>query len=287
MKHVLLLHDTQELDLARDFKELLEALDVDVELIVAAPDLAATLQEKENEHFERADAAVFLLTPGSARLLGGATISTAAFPSPSVAHEMGQAKVRFKKTPGVVVYMVDEDCIVPAIDQKPYIKFKRSDLRSAVQAITQLVRTLKAGGVVLPTKRDAQLEAQAKPSPGINIAAISEKVSPQLKQIADDMAGQRNGMYELNALHKLLESKYRFSQKDINFVLGDLQSSGIATYHAPKANRTFAFLGLTSLGWQLVRYEDRKQKDEAARRFMDVTLQQYLASRFKTPGDKS
>ena len=137
MANLLLLYDTKERDLARDFKDLLEEFNIgSITMIPLCSDRGFTLEEKERHYFDTADGAIFVITPGSERL-------GSLYPSPSVTHEMGQAKQKFQKKPECVIYLVDELCNLPAIDQKTYIGFKRDDMRSIITTLTQLIKNLK------------------------------------------------------------------------------------------------------------------------------------------------
>jgi len=139
MNNILLLYDTQEEDLARDFKDLLAELDIEVSMIPLSSNKGKTLQEKEEHYFDFADGAIFIITSGSNRL--GKT-----FPSPSVCEEMGQAKRKFKDKPEKIIYLVDKKCTIPTIDQKSYIPFDRENIRSIVKAITLFIKDLKLAG---------------------------------------------------------------------------------------------------------------------------------------------
>src|SRR5215510_12142298 len=103
MGRLLLLHDLDDRDFARDLADLLTELDVSVDMIARSRDGGTTLQGKEERYFENIDGALFLITPGSER-------HGKKYPSPSVADEMGRAKQRFKDEPGRVIYLVESDC---------------------------------------------------------------------------------------------------------------------------------------------------------------------------------
>lgn len=145
MGNILLLYDTKEKDLARDLKDLLEELGLNIEMIPLSSSRGKTLQEKENHYFDNCDGAIFLVTPGSER--GGKS-----YPSPSVADEMGQAKQRFRENPGKVIYLVDQACAIQAVDQKTYEQFDPKNMRSIVEAITKVIKDLKAAGLFMSEK---------------------------------------------------------------------------------------------------------------------------------------
>lgn len=140
MSKILLLYDTREDDLAREVKDLLTELDCDIVMIPKSVDGGRTLQDKEDDHFADAAGAIFLITPGSTR-------GKKPYPSPSVADEMGRAKVYFKSAPERVMYLVDKRCQVQSVDQRSYVAFDRGNMRSVIAAITGLVRNLKAAGL--------------------------------------------------------------------------------------------------------------------------------------------
>ncbi len=135
MNNIQLLYDTQEDDLARDFNDFLNELDVNIEMIPLAPNKCNTLQDKEEHYFDSADGAIFLITP-----------RIESSPSSSVSHEMGQAKQKFKNKPEKVIYLVDNNCTAPTIDQKSYIEFDRDNIRSIVKAVASLIKDLKSAG---------------------------------------------------------------------------------------------------------------------------------------------
>ena len=66
MSHILLLHDTREKDLARDFKDLFEEFNIGpIGMIAVSPDMGLTLEGKEKKYFDEAAGAVFILNPAS------------------------------------------------------------------------------------------------------------------------------------------------------------------------------------------------------------------------------
>ncbi len=125
MSKILLLYDTTEEDLVRDFKDLLDELNLSTSMIPLSPDMGLTLEDKEEYYLKDASGIIFIITPGSERL-------GSMYPSPSVTHEMGQVKEKFKEKPSNVIYLVDNKCNLPAIDQKSYNLFNRNDMRSVI-----------------------------------------------------------------------------------------------------------------------------------------------------------
>ncbi len=59
------IYDTNDKDLARDFKDFISELDFEVTMIPLSPDFGKTLQSKEEHYFESVDGTIFLITPGS------------------------------------------------------------------------------------------------------------------------------------------------------------------------------------------------------------------------------
>ncbi len=246
MARLLLLYDTLEKDLARDFKDLLEEINVgSIVMIPLSANRGLNLEEKEAEYFNSADGAIFIITPGSIRF-------EEVYPSPSVTHEMGQAKQKFYKKPECVIYMVDTDCKMPTLEQKAYIPFNRKDIRSVIAALTQLITNLKGAGLFrtnpIPTQQSASK---------INLVDILKGLSEKLKQLLLDISNKDNGFITEGDLKNILLTKYKLDTQGINFMKRDLLSSGVVLY-----NNGFWFLNDT--GWGVVRLEaDAKKKRDA------------------------
>ena len=137
MGTILLLYDTKENDLAKDFRELFAELGVELTMIATSPSKGKTLQGKEHTYFESSTAAIFLITPRSG-----------SNPSPSVSAEIGWAEEKFKRHPERVVYLVENNCTPPTIIQRAYIQFVRSDMRKVLQALTEVIKELKQIGIL-------------------------------------------------------------------------------------------------------------------------------------------
>lgn len=243
MKNILLLYDTQEEDLARDFKDLLAELDVKVSMIALSPNKGNTLYDKEEHHFNSADGAIFIITPGSERM-------GKRYPSPSVTDEMGQAKRTFKNNPEKIIYLIDKDCTLQAIDQKPYTSFDRNSIRSVVKAITMFIKDLKLADWFGKNK------IEQKEIPVIDIAKYSESINKPLKKICFDLSDVKDGLMNFTDFDNLLKTKYKMSQREINFTKRDLGSSGKKLIHE------LPLVGwkLSDIGFELVRYEDEQKK---------------------------
>ena len=255
----LLLYDTTEKDLARDLKDLLTEIGLDIGMIPLSPNLGKTLQAKEEKYIDTADGMIFLITPGSERL-------GKLFPSPSLANEMGQAKQKFKTVPEKVIYLVDNNCDIQAIDQRSFIQFNRTDVRKILEAITLLFKDLKQSGLL--TKK----EIEPKNIPGIRVGDIAKKsksVHDKLKQICFDLSNQPEGFIALSEFDQLLRTKYRMGDININFIKRDLVMQGLVLYKPLQIGKEAHFLGgwqLTDIGFEIVRYELKKQRDDRLRK---------------------
>jgi hypothetical protein len=252
MDNLLLLYDTREKDLARDFKDLLTELDLDICMIPLSPDLGKTLQAKEAHYFDSVDGVIFLITPGAER-------KGTLFPSPSVADEMGQAKQKFKQRPEKVVYLVDRKCNVQAVDQKSYIQFDRGDMRSVLESITLLLRNLKSSGGLRTSK-----VVERRETPGVEIDNYAQTIDSELKEICIDLSDLPNGFVGLLDFDHMLKNKYKKGIRDINFIKRDLQTKGLVTYHQPKPPNFYGGWQLSNIGFELVRYEIKKTNEASA-----------------------
>ena len=255
MSTLLFLYDITERDLARDFEDLLSEFDLEVKRIPVSPDLGKTLQSKEEHYVDRADGFIFLITPGSERM-------GKSFPSPSVAEEMGRAKEKAKGTPEKVIYLVDKDCNIQAIDQKAYIPFDRKDIRTVLEAITLLIRNLKHSGLF------KKKEIEQGETPGIDIVEYSKSIDSTHKNICFDLSDKPNGFISLTDFDNLLKSKYAMDGRSINFCKGDLQKTGLISYLRPNLEKMPFFYGgwqLSYLGFELVRHEIEQNQEQINR----------------------
>lgn len=257
MGSVLLLYDTIEKDLARDFKDLLTELNMEINMIPLSPNLGKTLQSKEGHYFDSVDGAIFLITPGSERM-------GKLFPSPSVADEMGQAKQKFKNKPERVTYLVDANCNIQAIDQKSYIQFNRKDIRTVLEAITLLIKDLKQSGLFRKKK------IEQRETPGIDIAKYSESVDEKLKKLCFDLSDKPSGFIISTDFDNLLKTKYKMSNRDVNFIKRDIQTKGLVAYYQSNTRSSYAGWRLSNIGFELVRHEIRKAKQAKTNSFLEV-----------------
>ena len=233
----LLLYDTKEKDLARDLQGFLQALDLEVTMIPLSPNLGKTLQAKEQHYFGDPDAAIFLVTPGSLR-------DGAAFPSPSVADEMGRAKQLFSARPERVLYLVDRECQIQAVDQTSHIRFDRANMRSVVEALTVLLRGLRAAGLI------GKARVATQQVPAANVAQLAKETPDHLRAICVELSKLPDGAATLLSFSKILAERFGMSVQEANFATRDLQSKGLMTLLP-----TGTFYLLTELGWELVRHE--------------------------------
>lgn len=268
MANLLLLYDTKERDLARDFKDLLEEFNIgSIIMIPLSSDRGFTLEEKEKHYFDLADGALFIITPGSERL-------GSLYPSPSVTHEMGQAKQKFQQKPECVIYLVDENCETPAIDQKAYIAFNRKDIRSIIAALTQLIKDLKTAGIFRVTPISAQVKPQIKKA---DLEAFSKRIGNQIRQVLFDVSNRSDGAISDKDLTTLLQQKYHLNVQDINFIKRDLESFGVVIHRVTTQPYYANFWWLSEIGWAIVRLE-MKKKREKERESMGL-LSELLAQR--------
>jgi hypothetical protein len=247
MAHLVLLYDTKEKDLARDFQELLQELDINIVMIPKSPDRGWTLDAKERANLEGATGAIFLITAGSTR-------DDKSYPSPSVADEMGQAKQLFKNKPESVIYVVDRQCNIQAVDQQSYVGFDRTEMRSVLEAVTQLIRNLKAAGAY-------PQEIAPRKTPGIDIAKLASTTGDELKQICLDLSNRRNGWITGQDFEQHLSGMPLMIEQRGNFIKRDLQAFGLVKYSSPNPPNYSGYWVLTAIGWELARFEQRKKND--------------------------
>lgn len=251
MANILLLYDTKEKDLARDFKDLLEEFNIgSIIMIPLSSDRGFTLEEKERHYFDSAEGALFIITPGSERL-------GSFYPSPSVTHEMGQAKQRFQKKPECVIYLVDESCNLPAIDQKTYVGFNRNDIRSVIAALTQLIKNLKSASLFRTTPIPTQTKQSTQK---FDLNAFSISLGDQIRSVLFDMSNGPNGYISDADLTTLLSQKYNLNVQDTNFLKRDLESFKVVIHSITDKPFFMNSWWLSDLGWEIVRIEVEKKK---------------------------
>ena len=258
MPNILLFYDTLEKDLARDFKDLLDELNAGpIIMIPTSPDKGLTLEAKEELYIENAEGAIVLITPGAERL-------GSFFPSPSVSHEMGQLKQKFKKTPDNVIYLMDKKCISPTIDQKCYISFDRRNIRSILEAITHIIKNLKNSK--LYRTNPVPLPENEK---RIDCSEIIRELGPQKVDILFHISNLKNGMINDTALDNFLTTEYSFTIQEINLFKKDLSEKHGLLVHKTASEKSMYSGGrpiyiniwfLSNLGWDVIRAEIEAQK---------------------------
>jgi hypothetical protein len=219
-------------------------------MVAVSPDRGLTLEGKEKHYFETANGAIFIITPGSERL-------GSLYPSPSVSHEMGQAKQKFAKKPECVVYLVDKNCNLPTIDQQSSIVFDRSDARSILSALTQLLKDLKSATLF----RTAPIPTQVESKPRINLEEFCNKLSEQIKQALLDISNLPNGYIGEADLTKLLTSEYQLNMQSINFLKRDLESYDLVVHSVTGQPYFLNGWFLSNLGWDVVRFEVKRKRE--------------------------
>jgi len=257
MANILLLYDTTEKDLARDFKDLLDELNVGpIIMIPSSPDKGLTLEDKEEYYLKDAIGIIFILTPGAERL-------GSMYPSPSVSHEMGQVKEKFRENPRNVIYLVDKHCDIPAIDQKSYLFFERNDIRSVIECITALIKNLKDAGLYRTTPIPREIKSHPEK---VDIQKLIQDIGQQTVNIIFDISNKVDGQISEKDLLELLHAKYNLNMRQINFIKKDLEKHKLAGHRMTGEPSFFNHWILTEAGWDIVRHEDERRKKEASKR---------------------
>jgi hypothetical protein len=238
----LLLYDTKEKDLARDLRELVREIGLDLIMIPYAPD-RGTLESKEQHYMENAAGLVFFITAGSER-------DGKKYASPSVTDEMGRAKQIFKDKRDKVIYLKEEDCNVQAVDQQTYIPFDRGDIRSVLEALAQLVRDLRAAGALPP----------AGAPPKLDMASFSARTSANAKEICSELSRHTNGWMYDDDLRIFMTQTLGLAEQDMTFVKHDIRQLQLVSLIKGSVG-TRAMWILTPLGIELAKYERRKRDE--------------------------
>ena len=233
---LVLLHDTDEMDLGNDILRFLQRLDLDAGSVMLAPNRGRTLAGKEQAVLDAADVFVFLLTPGSSRH------EQEGYASQSVCEEMGRAKERFKAQPERVIYLADSKWRAQAIDQIAYISIDRSSDRSIVQGLTQLILELRGLGALVSNVTPKTY----------TIPEIAENTPQDIKSACAHIAGLPNGIVTFDQLDACL-LRIAGNTTDANILRNKLTRFGWITY----LQNTMTF-SLSHWGWDVVEYERRK-----------------------------
>lgn len=258
MGNLLLLYDTTEKDLARDLKDFLKEVYLgEVVMIPLSADKGFTLQGKEEHYMNDCEGAVFLLTVGCQRF-------GQPYPSPSVTLEMGQTKTKFQNQPNKVIYLKEEDCNMPAIDQATYIQFNRNKIRTILEALTQVIRNLKGSGLVGINPAPPKVKSD---QPQIKIEDFLAGLSDLEKQVLLEISQEPSGVVDDQKLMTVLRSdvqpygKFKLSIQEINLLKRNLIQHQVVTSQTVPG-MPYSYWLLTSLGWDSVAYLVRKQEEE-------------------------
>lgn len=254
MPNMLLLYDTNESDLARDFRDMLTEMNIGIIMIPLSANKGYALAEKEKHYFKEAAGALFVITPGSERL-------GKFFPSPSVNHEMGQAQARFANKPECIIYFVDDGCNMPAINQQAYIQFNRNNIRPSVGAITQLIRDLKSAGLFRTNPIPEQVKKESKQ---FDIDAFMKRLNAtdiNIIPVLLLMSNRDSGYISDGDLSKILINNYKLTIQQVNFIKRDLSSLGVVIHNVTNTPFYMNSWWLSDYGWMVVRAEiDKKTK---------------------------
>lgn len=243
MPKLLLLYDTKENDLARDFRDLLQELSIDVDMIPLSADNGRTLAEKERDYFQSAGGALFLLTPGATR-------DEMQYPSPSLSHEMGLAEEHFRANRERVMYLRDAECQIQTVDQRVFTSFSRKDIRSVLAAVTSLVRNLKPAGFIC---QNALVAANVVTVPIQSAEEIYRSLVPFQIQVIIDVSHRPNGTISDSDLAKLIISKNK-NMQDVNIFKRHSMAAQIL-----KCNMLNNWV-LSEIGWAIVEWERQKER---------------------------
>lgn len=252
MSKILLLYDTTEKDLIRDFKDLLDELNLSTFMIPLSPDKGFTLEDKEEHYLKNVSGIIFIITPGSERF-------GSMYPSPSVSHEMGQVKEKFRENPRNVIYLVDQKCHIPAIDQKSYILFNRNDMRSVIECITSLVKNLKDAGLYRTTPIPREIKDHTKE---IDIQKLIQDIGNQIVNVLFDISNRLNGNISEKDLNDLLNTQYSLKTRNINFIKKDMETYDLVSHKITGAPSYVNLWILTEIGWEIVKHEEERRIKE-------------------------
>ena len=250
IRKLLLLYDTQEQDFARDLKEFFQGLGIqEVRLIPLEPGRGGTLGDKEKHYLEDSpDLILFHLTPrGQDRV-----------PSPSVSEEMGLVRAKF--SPDRVLYLVNENCKVGAINQKEQIRYKADDPRTIVQALARLVGELKKLGWGGPAGRE---ESTSK------LDGVFNSLSTNERDVLYRISHQDEGTIEESTLKQLLVERYGLNGQAINLFFRSMKSNkllkwGVGTH--------CAYWQLDDQGWKVVELEIGKRKETRIKNKLSIEI---------------
>lgn len=126
-----------------------------------------------------------------------------------------------------------------------------------------LIKDLKQSGLFRKKK------IEQRETPGIDIAKCSESVDEKLKKLCFDLSDKPSGFIISTDFDNLLKTKYKMSNRDVNFIKRDLQTKGLVYY---QSNTRFSYAGwqLSNIGFELVRHEIKKAKQAKTNSFLEA-----------------
>lgn len=211
MNNFLILYDTNEEDLAKDFEDLLEDIGIkNVKLIPLSPNKGKTLEGKEDHYFGSAYGVLFIITPRF-------TVEGKQHCSNSIAVEVGMAKTIFHNNPERIILLLEEGCEQPTVIQRAYIPFVRGDIRSIIKALTLMIKDLKAAGFINPIPQPEEFD----------LKTLSEKLSNHAKAAVLHISKQKNMHIKYHDFDDYLKQEFKYDDQKINFLVTDLVDSGI------------------------------------------------------------
>src|SRR5258706_6943821 len=242
MGNWVLLYDTTEKNLARDLRDLVKEIGLELTMIPYAPD-RGTLEAKEEHYMNGAPGLLFLITAGSER-------DGKKYPSPSVAAEMGRAQEIFKGNRDKVNYLVEHDCNIQAIDQQTYVRFDRTNISSVLEALAQVVRNLRAAGAL----------SKSGISPSPTFEAFAETVPTRVKQVCSELSRHQNGWWLYDEIERYMSRSLGMDEQERTFAKHDLQQLQLAVIIKDNPG----LWKLTPRGVELAKYELKKHDADIA-----------------------
>ena len=137
-----------------------------------------------------------------------------------------------KLPPQNVVYLVEKGCKLPAVDQKTYIPFDRTNMRSIVEALALLFRGLKEAGVF----RSNQLPEAMPAVKEFDFEAFFSSLPANIRQIVHDLSNSPSGVMSDVDFRKHLKEKRSLTDQDANFAMRAVESFGVAVHRVQQQN---------------------------------------------------
>ena len=141
-------------------------------------------------------------------------------------------KAKFKGKTRNVIYLVDDKCNLPAIDQKSYILFNRNSMRSVIECITSLVKNLKDAGLYRTTPISRGTKGHTKK---IDIQKLIQKIGNQIVNVLFDISNRLDGNISEKDLNNILETKYILDTRQINFIKKDMEEYSLVSHKKAEA----------------------------------------------------